>query len=131
MFSPACAQEATSPEPMPPTPILATTILSFAPLRPFRARTPSGIIVGTESDVAAAHDTVRPHTVRRRLPRALTDALAALARHQRVTLNTVVQGAYALLLSRIGLSGTGSRSFVGFVAGLMLAVTAIPQSDQW
>ncbi len=49
---------------------------------------------------AAAHATP-PGAVRRRLSPALTAALNAVAARERVTLNTVIEGAYALLLSRL------------------------------
>ncbi|WP_175956061.1 non-ribosomal peptide synthetase [Burkholderia sp. BCC0405] len=49
---------------------------------------------------SAVHAT-QPGAVRRRLSSGMTAALNAVAARERVTLNTVVEGAYALLLSRL------------------------------
>jgi amino acid adenylation domain-containing protein/non-ribosomal peptide synthase protein (TIGR01720 family) len=54
-------------------------------------------------------------TLRCRLPRPLAELLGAFARHRRLTLNTLVQGAWAVLLGR--LAGEEQVTFGGVVSG--------------
>ncbi|WP_438025454.1 amino acid adenylation domain-containing protein [Sorangium sp. So ce233] len=65
----------------------------------FHAPTPLPMAAGPEA--AAAHCGALPYAEQElRLSREETEALAACARRHRVTLNTLVQGAFALVLSR-------------------------------
>ncbi|HEX3529040.1 MAG TPA: non-ribosomal peptide synthase/polyketide synthase [Thermoanaerobaculia bacterium] len=69
--------------------------------------------LGAEAD-GAGED--RPHQRRRLLlPAAASDALGAFARHHQLTLNTLLQGAWALLLARH--SGEEEVVFGGVTAG--------------
>ena len=67
------------------------SLQGFAAPTPLHADRPRGEI----SDQNPDYGEQRLH-----LPRTLSDSLLAFARQQRVTLNTVLQGAWALLLSR-------------------------------
>ncbi len=80
-------------------------------LRGFTTPTPLSVQRTAEAD-PAADDYVEQEL---RLPAATTTALHALARQQRVTLNTVIQGAWAALLSRY--SGEPDVVFGATIAG--------------
>ncbi|WP_080422208.1 non-ribosomal peptide synthetase [Burkholderia ubonensis] len=60
--------------------------------------------LGLTAVAGSAPHATQTGTVRRVLPPELTAALNAVAARERVTLNTVVEGAYALLLSRVARS---------------------------
>jgi hypothetical protein len=66
----------------------------------FSAPTPLGIDRGDAAAASGRADAFAERTLV--IPSATTAALEALARAHQVTLNTVVQGAYALLISRYG-----------------------------
>ncbi|MCU1686683.1 MAG: hypothetical protein JWQ81_7422 [Amycolatopsis sp.] len=65
----------------------------------------AGVVEPTRVSALAATQPVLPETVTVRLPRALSAELADRARGLGLTLNTVVQGAWAMLLGRL----TGRR----------------------
>ncbi|HEV2733903.1 MAG TPA: condensation domain-containing protein, partial [Longimicrobiaceae bacterium] len=79
-------------------------------LRGFRAPTPLGIDRGARAGAAGEYGEERLD-----LSPEATAALAELARHRRVTLSTVVQGAWALLLARY--SGEDDVVFGATVSG--------------
>ncbi len=80
-------------------------------LRGFTTPTPLHVQRATEAN-PAADDYAEQHL---RLPAATTTALHTFARQQRVTLNTVIQGAWAALLSRY--SGEPDVLFGATIAG--------------
>jgi surfactin family lipopeptide synthetase C len=81
-------------------------------LKGFTAPTP--LVVDNPIEPASDHGA-KTHELETRVSAALTSALQALARQQHLTLSTIVQGAWALLLSRY--SGEADVLFGATVAG--------------